>query len=691
MNSNSLINIQNSSQLNGQNGALNGPNNLSNGLNSSLNNSLSNLNSLNNSNGSNGATNQRNANKNQQTLPTIYESNHYKETDLQTLFNNFTSKNVSDDRPPLPPDPPPSSSSYSNGKLISFNVLPSASIYHHQPSAVLKQLPTANDSVEETNKVADKSADKNIDKSTDKNEDKNDAAIQSNDLQLDSTPETPANQIASEPPSTEPAERADGKSLKIENLQTKFEEEITIYQRPVPLPGRLMKSSSLEDLFKIRVCKLNPLCLNSDPSKAIIFCANPGPLARIKQSGKSSIESQNHNRPEKSEGRADVKESDEKMTESDAPNAVVNGNSGFNSNTGSDSGANPGSDKNASNEDTTDDQNKENHQEDHPDDESKEEGENNSLNTAIAASFKGFLGDLQACKQHQLALSTFRPLSNTVQHSTGITGTLNTSSTHSQANTQPTKPDPAVEQINTMPNPFSFTKRKQSMSSCAQQSDSQDEQPSRPEQPDITDLLKEFDVCFGDDGANDLISFSNENRNVLQGNNASNSISNNSNINNGNSCSISNNSNTNNISNNIANCPTTDQLGLDFDSDHSFNLPPPPPSLLNSTNSSVNVCPSNHFVNPTNNSASNLTSNSNGTSNGHSNGSTVNGSCFTSNPHVDQQCNLTKPTSSESLQYNESFAKLLDQTALKKASLGPATLETCGSKIQLTELDLSEY
>lgn len=674
MNPTSLINIQNGnnqSPLNGQS-TLNGLNsNLSNNLNNSLNNSLNSLNG--NQNGPNAAANQRNANnKGQQTLPTIYESNHYKETDLQTLFNNYTSKN--DDRPPLPPDPPPSSSSSSysncNKKLISFNGLSSASIYHHQPSAVLKQLPTANDSDEETTKVADKSdAKPAIQSNSVQSSNTQPSNIQSNNIQSNKTvevadenmPDIAENQVAaskSEAASGESVDRSEpAKPFKIDNLQTKFEEEITIYQRPVPLPGRLMKSSSLEDLFKIRVCKLNPLCLNNDPSKAIIFCANPGPLAKIKQTGKSSIESPNHNkeRPEKAErqksldegkNKEDKKEENhDEPVESDALNAnsTVNSNSGTNQNEPSD---------------TADDQGKENG-EDSPDMCGEAEEDKNSLNTAIAASFKGFLGDLQACKQHQLALSTFRPLSNTGQHSTGITGTPNTSST--LAKSAPVKPDPAVEQINTMPNPFSFTNRKQSITSQSSQS-SQDDQPTnqlnKPDQPpDITDLLKEFDVCFGDDGANDLISFSGEaNRNSVQNSNHT-------------PCNNSNTSTTN------VNC--TDQLGLDldFDPDNSFNLPPPPPSLLNSTNSSVNVCPPTHLSNST------------------SNGCTANGNCFSGNgaPHAvdQQQSNQVKPSSNES--YNESFAKLLDQTALKKASLGPATLETCGSKIQLTELDLSEY
>lgn len=694
MNSNSLVNIQNGnnqSALNGQNGALNG------------------LNSLNNSNSQTNATNQRNANnKGQQTLPTIYESNHYKETDLQTLFSNF-SNGKNDDRPPLPPDPPPSSSSTcysnSNNKLISFNVL-SSSIYHHQPSAVLKQLPTAND--EEAANKADKSDPK--------------TATQSNNVQSNSTNEisstsdnrTSENKSSDKPnrtdnrttsapaadpttakpePSTEPekTERTEVKPFKVDNLQTKFEEEITIYQRPVPLPGRLMKSSSLEDLFKIRVCKLNPLCLNSDPSKAIIFCANPGPLAKIKQSNKSTIESPNHrserqqdsrpegsrpegNRPESSRPADETKiENDENSLKSTESDVTSNSSSVANSSNSS------SADKSSENEETTaSDQSKEENGKESPEEETtKEEGD--SLTTAIAASFKGFLGDMQACKQHQLALSTFRPLSTTAQNATGITGTPNTSSTLAKA--QPAKPDPALEQINTMPNPFSFTSRKQSITSQSSQSSGQStdepQAPTKPEQqPDITDLLKEFDVCFGDDGANDLISFSNEaNRNAVQiavnqanGNHINSAPS---------STTATNNSNANHQN------TTTDQFGLDldFDADNSFNLPPPPPSLLNSTNSSVNVCPSNH-----------LSSSSN------SNGCTSNGNCFASNglphgPTVDQQSNLVKPPSAESLQYNDnsSFAKLLDQTALKKASLGPATLETCGSKIQLTELDLSEY
>lgn len=631
---NNLINIQSNNQINcGQ-----------------VNNQSNNLTNFNALNDSTNQSNQRNKAQ-QQTLPTIYESNHYKETDLQPLFNCFTNGK----KPPLPSDPPPNSLSYSNvnNKTTSSFNTSSNDQHHHQPSAVLKQLPS-NNSENELNKESDKIEIKN-----DTNDVKSNNVSVTNDISnniLNSVSNVHNNftdnttKFETDHNSPSKDEQLDNKQLKLDKLQNKFEEEITIYQRPVPLPGRLMKSSSLEDLFKIKVCKLNPLCPNNDQSKAIIFCANPGPLTKIKSTN-STVKSLKNESEKftklkiKSDLNQEKKETN--LVSNDCnDNSCTNGSNETTNSVNSNSIKNDAVDnsktgeiiENESDEIVKDNENDKNNKNINNKTNTDVDEDKNSLNTAIAASFKGFLGDLQACKQNQLVLSTFRPLSNTVQQSTGITGTLNTSSTTLTTNVS-IKIDPGIEQINTMPNPFSFKKKKQSITSLqtsnqSNQSDTQSlSQTNQDEQqinkPDITDLLKEFDVCFGNDGvneSNDLISFSNETN---------------------------------------KNSTNTDQ----FDSSASFgdHFPPPPPSLLNSTtyNSSVNICPS-----------SNTSSNS---------------SC-----KFIEQSNLIKPSncsSTESLQYNESssFAKLLNETALKQASLGPATLQTCGSKIQLTELDLSKY
>ena len=600
------------------------------------------------------------ANKTQHTLPTIYESNHYKETDLQPLFNSFASSSKSD-KPPLPSDPPPSSSSFTNSsKLNSFSISSSSNYVHHQPSAVLKKLPPSNG---EPNKVVDNRIDSKNDSKIDK------VSCDKGDSNKCDSNHTTSNKPEVNNPSTNTNEQVDSvpdtttKQLHLD----KYEEEITIYQRPVPLPGRLIKSSSLEDLFKIKVCKLNPLCPRNgrdpfDQSKTIIFCANPGPLAKIK-SQKSNIESPNHKLPNEndvSNGEQNQMK-DEKPLKDDSSmkddnhvnntintvntvNIVSNHSGNFDANNAI----------NNANSDSGDDQTQatKNEHQDNEDD--------NSLNTAIAASFKGFLGDLQACKQNQLALSTFRPLANTTQqHSTGITGTLNTSSI--ALTQQAIKPDPSVEQIATLANPFSFTKKKPQLGTTSSvphqtagqsnqtnlinsQSSNQDEQSAHKiEQPDITDLLKEFDVCFGDEAgesANDLISFSNESN------------------------------------------------GATNNADH-FKFPLPPPSML--SNCTINSCPSSSY--PSSYSACLQANASNGTSNGNSSNQTV---CSSSNGTNEQSItNLGKPSncsSTESLQSNEStLSNLLSQTALKQASLGPAALETCGSQIHLTELDLSKF
>ena len=599
---NNLVNIQ-----------MNGHANLSNSLNNQAN--QRNLNS------NKTANNQ--TNKGQQTLPTIYESNHYKETDLQPLFNSFTSQ---DDKPPVPPI---SSSCYSNGNnnklnsTTSFNNITTSNYHHHhQPSAVLKQLPSNNEETELNDNAQ---------------ENKNNS---SNDIKETNKP---SNKLSNEQDKLET--KQDSKNLKIDNLQSKFEEEITIYQRPVPLPGRLMKSSSLEDLFKIKVCKLNPLNGDLfDQSKTIIFCANPGPLSKIKTNKSISIESPAHKLDNsKIDAKIDAKledKIDDKLNNLDnneqKDEKQLNGdNLSANKLDDNEIGHLNRSINNLDDSNAIDENNLINEI-------GEEEEDKNSLNTAIAASFKGFLGDLQACKQNQLALTTFRPLANgTQKQSTGITGQLNTSSTVLPINQISIKSaDPSIEQISTMANPFTFTSsRKQPITQSNSQINQLDEQlqltkSESPAAADITDLLKEFDVCFNDENANecnlDLISFPNE-------------------------------SNKN-----------SDQLNLDL-----VHFPLPPPSLF--SNSSINVCPSSSACLNTNN----LNNNNLTTSN-------------LKQPINEQQSsNCIKPSncsSSESLQYeSSSLARLLDQTALKQASVG--RLETSGSngKIQFTELDLSMY
>lgn len=580
LNSNNQVN-QTTAQLNGQ---LNG-----NLINNSTNN-LINLpasNQINNQLNSQPNNNQRNTttNKQGQTLPTIYESNHYKETDLQPFFNSFTS----DKAPPVPTSNPPASSSYSNSnKLNSFSVSTSTQ-HHQQPSAVLKLPINAdlNDKDSKTNKseTANPSIDSKADKKENNEESKKDKLVK-----LDSQ---------------------------------KYEEEITIYQRPLPLPGKLHKSSSLEDLFKIKVCKLNPLCMNGDPldqKKTIIFCANT-PLAKIKANQVSNLDTSK---------LKDNKDSQVESINDGKQNEIINNSDKDNSNRNVNSGEDLSEKKN---DDVNDKENREvgdgqinsnTNSMSSNDEDRKEENEaedKNSLNTAIQTSLKNFLGDLKAYKQNQLALSTFRPLSNGVQQSTGITGTLNTSSIPAPVTQSTIKPDPSVEQFKT-DNPFAFKNKKQTTNNQLNEAD----QTSNPNheltaikitKPDITDLLKEFDVCFDDEQSesNDLISFSNDNNGEI-----------------------------------------------------SFNLPLPPPSMLKSENTTVNIC-------PTSSSSSN---------------------CLSLSTNSTTEPTLLMPSncsSTESLQHNESsLAKLLDQNEhFKQASLGPATLETCGSQIQLTELDLSKF